>query len=240
MAFAILKSCNAGGLRACERRHPVRYRAQHLLCQEEVLKGPSGQRLARVGIRAGLSVALNLAETRRVAILAKRAASVGASAWAQGGIAAVPDSADSVDNHVDDTLVAGGGLCDEAATRFIVENGRAAIEWLIDEGVPFTRNVSAELQRDVALRRGSSPTCCIAPVHALPRAEPRGFDALLRHRTGSMHEWLAVGRHKLWPQRTTCRSTQGHQNRRGVRFPMVSYKLVPSRDPRNWAIRPVA
>jgi L-aspartate oxidase len=94
---------------------------------------------------AGLSVALNLAETRRVAILAKRAASVGASDWAQGGIAAVLDSADSVDNHVGDTLVAGGGLCDEAATRFIVENGRAAIEWLIDEGVPFTRDVSAEL-----------------------------------------------------------------------------------------------
>jgi L-aspartate oxidase len=94
---------------------------------------------------AGLSVALNLAETRRVAILAKRGASVGASDWAQGGIAAVLDSADSVDNHVDDTLVAGGGLCDEAATRFIVENGRAAIEWLIEEGVPFTRDVSAEL-----------------------------------------------------------------------------------------------
>jgi L-aspartate oxidase len=94
---------------------------------------------------AGLSVALNLAETRRVAILAKRGASVGASDWAQGGIAAVLDSADSVDNHVEDTLVAGGGLCDEAATRFIVENGRAAIEWLIEEGVPFTRDVSAEL-----------------------------------------------------------------------------------------------
>jgi L-aspartate oxidase len=94
---------------------------------------------------AGLSVALNLAETRRVAILAKRGASVGASDWAQGGIAAVLDSADSVDNHVEDTLVAGGGLCDEAATRFIVENGRAAIEWLIDEGVPFTRDLSAEL-----------------------------------------------------------------------------------------------
>ncbi len=94
---------------------------------------------------AGLSVALNLAETRRIAIIAKRAVSEGASDWAQGGIAAVLDSADSIDNHVADTLIAGGGLCDEAATRFIVENGRAAIEWLIDAGVPFTRDVSAEL-----------------------------------------------------------------------------------------------
>ncbi|KMY86352.1 L-aspartate oxidase [Candidatus Paraburkholderia calva] len=94
---------------------------------------------------AGLSVALNLAETRRVAIIAKRAVNEGASDRAQGGIAAVLDSVDSIDEHVDDTLVAGGGLCDEAATRFIVEHGRAAIEWLIEEGVPFTRDVSAEL-----------------------------------------------------------------------------------------------
>jgi L-aspartate oxidase len=94
---------------------------------------------------AGLSVALNLADTRRVAILAKRSVSEGASDWAQGGIAAVLDSADSIDNHVRDTLIAGGGLCDETATRFIVENGRAAIEWLIGEGVPFTKDLSAEL-----------------------------------------------------------------------------------------------
>src|ERR1700712_4938150 len=94
---------------------------------------------------AGLSVALNLADTRRVAILAKRSVSEGASDWAQGGIAAVLDSADSTDNHVGDTLIAGGGLCDEAATRFIVENGRAAIEWLIGEGVPFPKDLSAEL-----------------------------------------------------------------------------------------------
>src|SRR5580693_6703785 len=94
---------------------------------------------------AGLSVALNLAQTQRVVILVKRSVSDGASDRAQGGIAAVLDSADSVDNHVSDTLVAGGGLCDEAATRFIVANGRAAIDWLIGQGVPFTRDVSAEL-----------------------------------------------------------------------------------------------
>lgn len=94
---------------------------------------------------AGLTVALNLAETRRVAVVAKRSMTEGASDWAQGGIAAVLDSADSIDNHVRDTLVAGGGLCDEAATRFIVEHGRGAIEWLIAQGVPFTRDDAAEL-----------------------------------------------------------------------------------------------
>jgi len=94
---------------------------------------------------AGLSVALNLADTRRVVVIAKRAMSEGASDRAQGGIAAVLDSADSVENHVDDTLVAGGGLCDEAATRYIVEHGREAIEWLIAQDVPFTKDAAAEL-----------------------------------------------------------------------------------------------
>ncbi|MGZ3181037.1 MAG: L-aspartate oxidase [Telluria sp.] len=94
---------------------------------------------------AGLSVALHLAETRKVAVISKRALLDGASNWAQGGIAAVLDSADSHDQHIHDTLVAGAGLCDEAATRFIVEHGREAIEWLIAQGVPFTRDESAEL-----------------------------------------------------------------------------------------------
>ncbi len=55
------------------------------------------------------------------------------------------DSGDSHDEHTQDTLVAGAGLCDEEATRFIVEHGREAIQWLIDRGVPFTRDEQAEL-----------------------------------------------------------------------------------------------
>jgi L-aspartate oxidase len=94
---------------------------------------------------AGLSVALHLAQTRKVAIISKRALLDGASNWAQGGIAAVLDSGDSHAQHIADTLVAGAGLCDEAATRYIVEHGRAAIEWLIEQGVPFTRDASAEM-----------------------------------------------------------------------------------------------
>jgi L-aspartate oxidase len=94
---------------------------------------------------AGLSVALHLARTRKVAIISKRALLDGASNWAQGGIAAVLDSGDSHEQHIADTLVAGGGLCDEAATRYIVEHGREAIDWLIEQGVPFTRDATAEL-----------------------------------------------------------------------------------------------
>jgi L-aspartate oxidase len=94
---------------------------------------------------AGLSVALHLAETRKVVIVSKRDLLDGASNWAQGGIAAVLDSGDSYEQHISDTLVAGGGLCDESATRFIIEHGREAIDWLIKQGVPFTPDASAEL-----------------------------------------------------------------------------------------------
>jgi L-aspartate oxidase len=94
---------------------------------------------------AGLSVALHLAQTRKVVVISKRALHDGASNWAQGGIAAVLDSHDSHDEHVKDTFIAGAGLCDETATRFIVSHGREAIEWLIAQGVPFTRDDAAEL-----------------------------------------------------------------------------------------------
>ena len=89
---------------------------------------------------AGLTLALNLAERKRVAIITKRELLDGASDWAQGGIAAVLADDDSIEAHVRDTLVAGAGLCDEDATRFVVENSRAAIEWLIAQGVPFTKD----------------------------------------------------------------------------------------------------
>ncbi len=94
---------------------------------------------------AGLSVALHLAQTRRVALISKRSLLDGASSWAQGGIAAVLDSHDSVDQHVADTLVAGAGLCDESATRYIIKHSREAIEWLIEQGVPFTPDAQAEM-----------------------------------------------------------------------------------------------
>ena len=87
---------------------------------------------------AGLSAALHLAPTHRVAVLTKRALNDGSSAWAQGGIAAVLAAGDSFDAHVEDTLVAGAGLCDPGATRFVVEHAPEAIGWLRELGVPFS------------------------------------------------------------------------------------------------------
>jgi L-aspartate oxidase len=87
---------------------------------------------------AGLSAALHLAATHRVAILTKRSVSDGSSGWAQGGIAAVMDRSDSFEAHIDDTLVAGAGLSDPAATRFVVEHAPESVAWLRELGVPFS------------------------------------------------------------------------------------------------------
>ena len=89
---------------------------------------------------AGMSAALRLADRHRVALVTKHELLDGASSWAQGGIAAVLDQSDSVEDHIRDTLVAGAGLCREETVRFVVERGRRAVEWLVAQGVPFTRD----------------------------------------------------------------------------------------------------
>lgn len=91
---------------------------------------------------AGQSAALRLAPHCRVALISKRSLEDSASGWAQGGIAAVLDSQDTIEAHIRDTLIAGAWLNDEEATRFVVENGRRVIEWLIEQGVPFTKDAS--------------------------------------------------------------------------------------------------
>jgi L-aspartate oxidase len=92
---------------------------------------------------AGQSLALRLADTHRVAMVTKRMIDDTATNYAQGGIAAVLDGTDSVESHIQDTFVAGAGLCDPVATRFVVEHGRTAIDWLIEQGVPFTRDTDS-------------------------------------------------------------------------------------------------
>jgi len=93
---------------------------------------------------AGLCAALHLAKTHRVSILCKSALDEGSTRYAQGGIAAVLSLEDSVQEHVYDTMVSGCGVNDEAVVRFTVENGPAAIEWLINHGVPFTKECATD------------------------------------------------------------------------------------------------
>ncbi|MEO6292844.1 MAG: L-aspartate oxidase [Burkholderiaceae bacterium] len=98
---------------------------------------------------AGLTAALHLAPTHRVAVVTKNALGDGSSAWAQGGIAAVMGEGDTFTSHVDDTLVAGAGLCDLDATRFTVEHAPETVAWLQSLGVPFsTENGHLHLTRE--------------------------------------------------------------------------------------------
>lgn len=85
---------------------------------------------------AGLAVALDLPDHLSVAILSKNAVG-GSTPWAQGGIAAVVESTDSIDEHVNDTLVAGAGLCDVAAVKHTVYAGEDSIQWLVAQGTHF-------------------------------------------------------------------------------------------------------
>jgi L-aspartate oxidase len=98
---------------------------------------------------AGLTTALNLAETRTVAVIAKGALGEGATGRAQGGIAAVLEAGDSFEAHINDTMIAGAGLNDRAVVEHVVEHAPAAIARLIELGVPFaSENGALHLTRE--------------------------------------------------------------------------------------------
>src|SRR5436305_11268582 len=92
---------------------------------------------------AGLTAALNLAETHKVAVIAKGSLSEGATSWAQGGIAAVLEEGDSFDAHVNDTMIAGAGLNEIGVVEHVVEAAPRAIGHLIELGVPFAQDGNA-------------------------------------------------------------------------------------------------
>ena len=89
---------------------------------------------------AGLSLALHLPTHLSIAILAKNNIGQYSSYFAQGGISAVLEPDDSVEQHVNDTMIAGAGLCDESVVRFAASAGADCIKWLADLGMPFTRD----------------------------------------------------------------------------------------------------
>ena len=139
---------------------------------------------------AGMSLALSLPATLRITLLSKGRADECASAWAQGGIAAVLDASDSLEAHVQDTLIAGAGLCDETAVRRILEQGPDAIAWLQQHGVPFSTQANGQLH---LTREGGHSARRI--VHATDRTglavhqrllqacQNRGHITLLQHCT---------------------------------------------------------
>ncbi|MGY2998373.1 aspartate oxidase [Ewingella americana] len=109
-----------------------------LLLQTSYAMQPSSEFVSDVLIigsgAAGLSLALRLADHCSVTVLSKGPLNEGSTFYAQGGIAAVFDETDSISSHVDDTLIAGAGLCDKEAVEFIAGNARHCVQWLIDPG----------------------------------------------------------------------------------------------------------
>ncbi|MGB1800390.1 MAG: L-aspartate oxidase [Gammaproteobacteria bacterium] len=93
---------------------------------------------------AGLTLALKLASYAKVAVLSKNALIEGATYYAQGGVSAVLDKHDSIESHVEDTLLAGAGLCDKDIVRFVVAQAHKSVDWLVEQGVDFTRTNEQE------------------------------------------------------------------------------------------------
>ena len=95
---------------------------------------------------AGLSAALRLRQrVERVLLVTKTVLSEGSTMWAQGGIAAALDPADSAEEHLQDTLVAGAGVCDEVAVRVLVSEGPARVRQLATLGAEFDRGPDGEI-----------------------------------------------------------------------------------------------
>ena len=96
---------------------------------------------------AGLTTALALPKSLNITVLSKAALDVCSSHYAQGGIAASLDKNDRVADHIADTLIAGAGLCEADNTSSILSAGQQAVQWLCEQGVPFTLIPKQERQQ---------------------------------------------------------------------------------------------
>ena len=101
----------------------------------------------------GSRFALKAAEKGSVALVTKRKLADSNTAWAQGGVACVVSEEDSFDLHIQDTLVAGAGLCNEEAVRAVVTEGPARIAELIELGMHFDERELANGVRELDLGR---------------------------------------------------------------------------------------
>lgn len=147
---------------------------------------------------AGLSAALAMRPVRDVLLITKDTLDAGSTNWAQGGLAAVLDPNDSIENHVQDTLEAGGGLCDEQAVRTLVTEAPTAIRYLMElgasfdpglhEGVALTREGGHSHRRIVhaggdqsgaEVQRTLDESVRMAGVHVVERAF--GLDLVIGH-----------------------------------------------------------
>jgi L-aspartate oxidase len=95
---------------------------------------------------AGLTAALECRDLGTIMVVTKDEVSAGSTHWAQGGIAWVQAEGDTVQQHIDDTLVAGAGLCIEEAVRVLVTEGPDEVAKLINRGAEFDRDLAGKLE----------------------------------------------------------------------------------------------
>ena len=106
---------------------------------------------------AGMTAAIELSNRFKITLITKNSLIDSSTWYAQGGIAAVIDSNDTIEEHLRDTLIAGDGLCNEEAVLACVSHGKEAIKWLSDLGTNFTTdksNVCTSLKKEVILKEG--------------------------------------------------------------------------------------
>lgn len=131
---------------------------------------------------AGLVCALHLADQRRVTIVTKGSLLEGSSAWAQGGIAAAMAREDSPDAHVEDTLVAGAGLCRRDVVERIATRAPAVIRWLESQGVVFTAEAGAGSPLHLGREGGHSARRIVHVADSTGRAVQETLEQrVLRH-----------------------------------------------------------
>lgn len=94
---------------------------------------------------AGLSLALSLPHHYNIAVLAKAPLTEASTYYAQGGVAAVLDETDSIQQHIDDTMIAGAQLCEPDAVKHTVEGGKPSVDFLLKHGVQFTLDDAEQL-----------------------------------------------------------------------------------------------
>ncbi len=94
---------------------------------------------------AGLSLALSLPDHFNIAVLAKSTLTDASTYYAQGGVAAVLDKTDSIEQHINDTMIAGAHLCEMAAVKQTVEGGKPSVDFLLNQGVQFTLDDQEQL-----------------------------------------------------------------------------------------------
>ena len=158
---------------------------------------------------AGLGVALRLADHCTVAVISKALLAESNTFYAQGGISAVLSQGDSFESHVQDTAHAGAGLCHPAVVREVVSQGPGCIDWLIAQGVEFTREAGNENGFHLTREGGHSHRRVLHVEDATGRAITEALlGSALRHSSIQLLEGLLaidlICAPRMGPRRGRC------------------------------------